>query len=63
MSSGEDGGGQGRLAPWIGLMVAVTLWYAWPQFFYSLFIGYDFLRTFLPEWASRLEPLVDLIVR
>jgi len=51
------------LAPWVALMGAVTLWYAWPQFFYSLYIGYDLLRTFLPEWASRLEPLVALIVR
>jgi hypothetical protein len=44
-------------------MALATLWYAWPQFFYSLFFGYDLLRTFLPQWAERLKPLVDVIVR
>jgi len=48
---------------WVVAMAAATLWYAWPQFFYSLFFGYDLLRTFLPQWAERLQPLVDVIVR
>lgn len=48
---------------WVAIMALATLWYAWPQFFYSLFFGYDLLRTFLPQWAERMQPLVDLIVR
>lgn len=44
-------------------MALATLWYAWPQLFYSFFLGYDLLRTFLPQWAERLQPLVDRIVQ
>ena len=44
---------------WIFFMLAATLWYAWPQFFFSLFIMYDALETISPESLALLQPLVD----
>ena len=63
MSSVENVPNGGRLWPWAVLMAVASLWYAWPQFFYSLYIGYDLMRTFLPAWASRLQPLLGLLAR
>ena len=63
MSPGDMPAPDSGLRLWVAAMAAATLWYAWPQFFYSLFFGYDLLRTFLPQWAERLQPLVDVIVR
>jgi len=63
MSPGDRPAPDSGLRLWVAAMAVATLWYAWPQFFYSLFFGYDLLRTFLPEWAVRLQPLVDVIVR
>lgn len=30
-------------------MLAMTVWYAWPQIVYSLFIVYDIARTLFPD--------------
>jgi len=40
-------------------MIAMTLWYAWPQIFYSMFILYDVIRTFFPH----LLPYLDLFAQ
>ena len=40
-------------------MLAMTIWYAWPQIVYSLFIVYDIARTFFPDFvpdAVRILP-------
>lgn len=63
MSRAEPPGAAPDLRPWVAAMAVTTLWYAWPQFFFSLFTGYDLLRTFLPQWAERLQPLVEAIIR
>jgi len=44
---------------WIIFMIAMTLWYAWPQIFYSMFILYDVIRTFFPH----LLPYLDLFAQ
>jgi len=38
-------------------MLAMTIWYAQPQLIYSLFIVYDIIRTFFPEFLPYLDPI------
>lgn len=46
---------------WLGLMLLATLWYAWPQLFYSLFIVYDALVAYYPEeqWVQALLQIAE----
>ena len=37
------------------------MWYAWPQFFYSLFILFDIIRTFFPQLMPYLDPITQFI--
>jgi len=43
------------------LMLLATLWYAWPQLFYSLFIVYDALATYFPAGLEWVQPLLHII--
>jgi hypothetical protein len=38
----------------IGSMLLMTLWYAWPQIIYSLFIGYDIGSLLAPDLMDRI---------
>jgi hypothetical protein len=42
-------------------MLLATLWYAWPQLIYSLFIVYDALVTYYPEeqWVQVLLQIAE----
>jgi hypothetical protein len=42
-------------------MFLATLWYAWPQLFYSLFIVYDLMSTYFPALLAWFQPLLHLI--
>jgi len=46
---------------WLSLMLLATLWYAWPQLFYSLFIVYDALETYFPAGLEWVQPLLHII--
>ena len=38
----------------LGMMV-MTIWYAWPQLVYSLFIVYDIIRTYFPQFLPAIS--------
>jgi len=40
-------------------MVVMTIWYARPQLIYSLFIGYDIVRTYFPQFLPLINPIVQ----
>jgi hypothetical protein len=46
---------------WLGAMILTTLWYAWPQIFYSLFIVYDAIATYSPAGLEWMQPVLQMI--
>jgi len=46
---------------WVVAMIAMTMWYAWPQIFYSMFILFDVIRTFFPHLLPYLDPFAQAI--
>jgi len=47
----------GEAALLLASMLAMTVWYAWPQLIYTFYIVYDIIRTFFPEFLLYLDPI------
>jgi hypothetical protein len=56
----DEGRAPGRI--WLVILAATTLWYAWPQFLYSLSPVGEALRVIAPEWVAAWEPWIRALL-